>query len=63
MEAPYSKPSNIENPGPGKYDHEQKKNDIKSKIINEETVKVPFNSSEVRDINKKVDKQQVPGPG
>lgn len=54
MQAPYTKPTNIENPGPGKYDHEKKKNDIKTRILNEETVKVPFNISDERDCNKRI---------
>lgn len=33
------------NPGPGKYDIEKKKDDVKSKILMEETVKVPFNTA------------------
>jgi hypothetical protein len=60
---PYTHPTNMENPGPGKYNHEKKKNDIKAKILEEETVKIPFGSSEERSFNKKHTKQAVPGPG
>ena len=53
IQAPYTKPTNIYNPGPGKYaTGDKKKNDIKAKILNEETVKYPFNVSVTRDCNK-----------
>ena len=64
MDAPYTKPTFFTNPGPGKYDVEKKKNDIKTKILNEETAKVPFNISDERDCNKvNVKQAMLPGPG
>jgi len=52
------------NPGPGKYNHEKKKDDIKTRILMEETVHVPFGSSEERGCFKKPPtKQNLPGPG
>ncbi|MFS8160349.1 MAG: hypothetical protein ACMG6E_09115 [Candidatus Roizmanbacteria bacterium] len=42
------------NPGPGKYNHEKKKDDIKTKILLEESVHVPFSSSVERECNRKV---------
>jgi hypothetical protein len=53
----------MENPGPGKYNFEKKKDDIKAKILLEEAVSVPFGSSEERTCNKKPNKNQIPGPG
>lgn len=50
---PFNKPTSFENPGPGKYNHEKKKDDIKTKILMEETVHVPFSSSCERDCNRK----------
>jgi len=50
------------NPGPGKYDHEKKKDDIKNKIVMDEAVQPPFNSSDDRTCNKKT-KVANPGPG
>ncbi len=64
IETPYTHPTNMLNPGPGKYNHEKKKDDIKTRILMEETVHVPFGSSEERGCLKKpVIKQPVPGPG
>ena len=64
MDAPFTKPTSTTNPGPGKYYNDKKKEDIKSKILQEEAVHVPFGSSEPRACNKKQkDKQHVPGPG
>lgn len=64
IETPYTHPTNMLNPGPGKYNHEKKKDDIKTRLLVEETVHVPFGSSEERGCMKKtVVKQPVPGPG
>ncbi len=62
MDAPYSRPQVISYPGPGKYNVEKKKDDIKTKILNEETVKVPFNSSSERECHKD-QATLAPGPG
>ena len=51
IDAPYTKPTSALNPGPGKYNLEKKKDDIKTKILLEDTVHVPFNSSVERDCN------------
>ena len=56
IETPYTHPTNFENPGPGKYNLEKKKDDIRTKILIEETVKVPFMSGGERDCNKKANK-------
>lgn len=56
MEAPFTKPTCIQNPGPGKYNLEKKKDDITTKILMEEAVRVPFSSSCKRDFNSKQDK-------
>ena len=63
MEAPYNKPQSLNNPGPGKYYVEKKKDDVKTKILMEETVKVPFNSSDERTCNKPLNTATAPGPG
>jgi len=49
-------------PGPGQYDHEKKKDDIKNRIVMEEAVQAAFNSSDERVCNKKT-KAPNPGPG
>lgn len=53
IETPYTHPTNLINPGPGKYNHEKKKDDIKTRLLVEETVHVPFGSSEERTCLKK----------
>ena len=64
IETPYTHPTSMLNPGPGKYNHEKKKDDIKSRILMEETVHIPFGSSDERACMKKpATKQTVPGPG
>ena len=63
IDAPYTHPTNFQNPGPGKYNHEKKKDDIKAKILLEETVHIPFGASEERACNKPHPKSNVPGPG
>ena len=64
METPYTHPTNFKNPGPGKYNHEKSKiDDIKTKILLEETVHIPFGVSEERPCNKKQARSVVPGPG
>ncbi len=62
MEAPFNKPQTAGYPGPGKYNIEKKKDDVKTKILMEETVKIPFNSSDERGCNKP-QPDSVPGPG
>lgn len=62
METPFTKQTYIQNPGPGAYKVEKKKDEIKSKIMMDEAVHAAFNSSEVRDTNKKI-KSLNPGPG
>lgn len=61
-ETPYTKQTFHKNPGPGAYDIEKKKDDIKNKIIQEEAMHAAFNSSDVRPVNKKI-KNANPGPG
>jgi hypothetical protein len=52
---PYTHPTTFENPGPGKYNIEKsKKDDIKTKVLLEETVKVPFLTGAERECNKRV---------
>ena len=61
-ETPYTRQTFSKNPGPGQYNHEKKKDDIKNRIIQEEAVHAAFNSSDPRPVNKKV-KAPNPGPG
>ena len=61
---PYTKQTFLKNPGPGSYNPGKKKgDDIKSKLLLEETVHVPFGSSDERDVNKKPKSNNNPGPG
>ena len=60
---PFTHPTHLENPGPGKYNHEKRKDDIKARILTEETVHIPFGASAERDCNRKAKKHQSPGPG
>ena len=61
---PYTKQTFTKNPGPGSYVLDKKKgDDIKSKLLIEETVHVPFGSSDERDVNKKMKNTGGPGPG
>jgi hypothetical protein len=63
IETPYTKQTFMKNPGPGSYNLGKKKgDDIKSKLLMEETVHVPFGSSNEREVNKKF-KTTGPGPG
>ena len=63
MNAPYTKQTYIKNPGPGAYfPHKKKGDDIKSRLLVEETVHVPFGSMDPRDCNKHKG-SKVPGPG
>lgn len=60
--APFTKQSFISTPGPGQYPLQKKKDDIKSRLLNEETVHVPFGRSDERHCNKG-QKDFGPGPG
>lgn len=61
--APFTKSTALTNPGPGKYGSKKKKEDLKTKILQEETIKVPFNTGDVRACNKKKPEDSMPGPG
>lgn len=61
-ETPYTRQTFSKVPGPGTYNHEKKKDDVRNRILHEETVHPPFTSSDDRPCNKKV-KAPVPGPG
>jgi hypothetical protein len=62
ISAPYTKPTFVkEVPGPGKYNHEKNKDDLRAKIVEE--VSIPFSASGERDCLKKLNKTQQPGPG
>lgn len=63
INTPYTHPTNFVNPGPGKYHQDKKRDDIKAKILMEDTLHVPFLAGAERDCNKKGNKQAVPGPG
>lgn len=62
LNAPYTKQTYIKNPGPGQYFGGKKKDDIKQRLLQEETVTVPFGASDDRPCNKQV-KAPNPGPG
>jgi len=59
---PYTKQSYYQSPAPGAYNVDKKKDDVKNKILMEETLHVPFGGSDERGCNKKV-KNSNPGPG
>ena len=48
--------------GPGHYDHEKKKDDLRNKVIAEEAVHPAFSSTQLREFQKKT-KTVAPGPG
>jgi hypothetical protein len=50
---PYTKPTHIHNPGPGKYNLERKKKDLKTKVLSEDTVNIPFGTAAERECNRK----------
>lgn len=52
----------MQNPAPDTYNIDKKKDDVKSKILMEETVHVPFGKSDERECNKKI-RNANPGPG
>lgn len=62
IETPFTKQSYHKNPGPGTYEFGKKKDDVKNKIIAEETVQTAFNSTETRPCNRST-KSPNPGPG
>lgn len=62
INAPYTKASFLQNPGPGQYFCNKKKDDIKQRLLQEETVTVPFGASDSRACNKRINNPN-PGPG
>jgi len=67
LDAPFTKQTYLENPGPGQYtvnEAKKKDNELKSRILMEHSVQmhVPFNCSDERTCNKKT-KTVAPGPG
>ena len=63
LNAPFTKQTYLVNPGPQQYFIDKKKgDDIKSRLLQEETVQVAFNQQEERDCNKGI-KAPNPGPG
>ena len=62
--APYTKPTFVKGvPGPGKYDHEKKK-DRRQTFVEEKTSNyIPFSASSQRDCLKDNGKTGAPGPG
>ncbi len=62
LNAPFTKATFIRTPGPGHYNKNKKNDDIKQRLLQEETVMVPFGASDVRPCNKSI-KAPNPGPG
>ena len=62
LSAPYTKATFNRNPGPGAYLKSKKKEDIRARLLQEETVTVPFGASDERGCNK-MTKVANPGPG
>ena len=64
MNAPFTQQTFKQTPGPGQYPITKKKgDDIKSRLLQEETTSVAFNQQEERDCNKQVKGSFNPGPG
>jgi hypothetical protein len=55
MKTPFTHPTNFQNPGPGKYHQDKKKDDIRAKILNAENLP-PFGAGAERECNKKPSK-------
>lgn len=62
MRAPFTRQSYLKNPGPAHYFNGKKKDDIKQRLLQEETITVPFGQSDDRPCNKQI-KSPNPGPG
>ena len=62
LEAPYTKQTFKQNPASNFYFDNKRKEDIKQRLLQEETVTVPFGSSDERPCNKAI-KAPNPGPG
>lgn len=62
LNAPFTKATFIKTPGPGTYYKQKKSEDIRKRLLQEETVSVPFGASDVRPCNKQT-KSTNPGPG
>lgn len=62
ISAPYTKQTFNKNPAPNAYFDQKKKEDVKARLLAEETVTVPFGSRDDRPCNKAV-KAPNPGPG
>jgi hypothetical protein len=62
LNAPFTRATYIKTPGPGHYYKQRKNEDIKKRLLQEETVTVPFGASDVRPCNKQT-KSANPGPG
>ena len=62
LNAPFTKATFNKNPGPGAYLKSKKNEDIKARLLQEETTTVPFGASDERPCNKLI-KAPNPGPG
>jgi len=62
LAAPFTLATFNKNPGPGAYLKSKKQEDIKARLLQEETTVVPFGASDERPCNKIV-KAPNPGPG
>lgn len=61
-DAPYTRQTFATNPAPNAYFDSKKKDDIRARLLAEETVTIPFGSKDERPLNKP-DKEVNPGPG
>jgi hypothetical protein len=62
LTAPFTKQTFTKNPAPNHYFDKKRKDDVKARLLAEETVTVPFGSRDDRPCNKPV-KAPNPGPG
>lgn len=61
-DAPYTRQTYATNPAPNAYFDQKKKDDVKARLLSEESVTVPFGSKDDRPLNKPI-KDKNPGPG
>lgn len=61
-DAPFTRQTFSKNPAPNAYFDQKKKDDVKARLLAEETVSVPFGSKDDRPLNKPI-KNKNPGPG
>ena len=62
IRAPFTKQTNRTTPAPTAYFNSKKQDDIRKRLLNEQTHQVPFGTSEDRPFKKELP-ERAPGPG